>query len=42
MKYVAFCGVFLLLFAMSVLAAGIIGRGWFFWPKDESEGKPRR
>jgi hypothetical protein len=42
MEYVIFIGGSLLLFVAIFFATGILGRGWFLWPKDESEGNPRR
>ena len=36
MNYLIYAGVFLLLFAMCFLAAGILGRGWFLW---DNEGR---
>jgi hypothetical protein len=41
MNYAIYIGGFLLLFAVIFFATWILGRGWFLWPKDESEGKPR-
>jgi hypothetical protein len=41
MIYLAIGGSFLFFFTVFFLAAGILGRGWFFWPKDQSERNPR-
>ena len=42
MNYLIYVGDFLFLFAVLFLATGVIGRGWFLWPEDESEAKPRQ
>jgi hypothetical protein len=42
MNYLIIIGGYLFLFTVCFIAAGILGRGWFLWPKDESGGSPRR
>jgi hypothetical protein len=42
MNYLILVGGFLLLFASCFLVTGVLGRGWFLWLEDETDGPPRR
>lgn len=40
MQYLGYGAVATLLFAMLFLVAGVVGRGWFLWPRGDSEKRP--
>ncbi|WP_422930003.1 hypothetical protein [Singulisphaera sp. PoT] len=41
MDPVTYFGTVFFLFIICLLAAGILGRGWFLWASEDRNGKPR-